>query len=157
MGTRHEQSLQPSSMFLYKHVLMAVLLNGRQGATDFHVKSQGKKRARGPLIFLRAGMNERLREAGPATWPPLGGDSVVFGSVTLGVSVSLARCQRGGGSNGDLVGRGPGGVPDSPRCALLDDSWAWSVRAWRRARLSTLRSPRRAPTSCPPPTTHFSN
>ena len=102
-------------------------------------------------------MTGRLREAGPVTWPPLGGDSVVFGSATLGVSVSLARCQRSGGSNGNLVGRGPGGVPDSPRSALLDDSWAWLVRAWRLARLSTLRCPRRAPMSCPPPTTHFSN
>ena len=45
-------------------------------------------------MFLRAGMTGRLREAGPVTLSPLGGDSVSFGSATLGVSVSLARCQR---------------------------------------------------------------
>ena len=33
-------------------------------------------------MVLRAGMTEGLQETGLVTWPPLGGDSTVFGSVT---------------------------------------------------------------------------
>ena len=66
----------------------------RQGATDFHTKPQENNLAREPLMILRAGMTEGLQEAAQVTWPPLGGDSAVFGSATLGVSVPLARSQR---------------------------------------------------------------
>jgi len=40
---------------------------------------------------------------------------MAFCSATLGICLSLARCQRGSGCNGGLVGPGPGGAPDSPR------------------------------------------
>ena len=33
-------------------------------------------------MVLRAGMTEGLQETGLVTWPPLGGDSTVFGSAT---------------------------------------------------------------------------
>jgi len=90
------------------------------------------------LYFQLGSLVDRgLRETGLVTLPPLGGDSVVF--------VSLARCQRGSGSNGDLVGRGPGGVPDSPRSALRSPRRTAGLvgRGWWHARLFALRSPRR--------------
>ena len=98
MGTRHEQ--KPTAEFYLECTstyLLTILLRDKVPQTFRQKPKKEKTRARKPLIFLRAGLTERLREAGPVTSPPLGGDSLGFGLATLGVSVSLARCQRGSG------------------------------------------------------------
>ena len=67
-----------------------------------------------------------------------------FCSATLGICFLLARCQRGSGCYGGLVGPRPGSAPDFPRPS---PRLGWS-RAWQRARLSTATFP----TTPTPPT-----
>ena len=104
MGTRHEQAYSRYYSECTSTYLLTILLRDKAPQTFIQKPKKEKTRAREPLIFLRAGMTGRLREAGPVTSPPLGGDSLGFGLATLGVSVSLARCQHGSGFEWRLGG-----------------------------------------------------
>ena len=88
MGTRHEQKAYSRVLVnhVHNHVLKQFYL-GRQGATDFHPKPR-KRIGLTSLYFKLGGLVDRGAPRGRAGYLAApGGDSMVFGSATLGVSV----------------------------------------------------------------------
>ena len=88
-GDRGQDTSKAYSRCLFNHVHNHALIQfylGRQGATDFHPKSQ-KRIGLTSLYFKLGGLVDRGAPRGRAGYLATpGGDSMVFGSATLGVS-----------------------------------------------------------------------